>query len=222
MNSGYILDPLSVIIVLATNAYRPIGTKLSISHGRIILQNNSMLQGTIRSYYGDSKNNVKHLYHPILYACKYIFARIHNKENLEPAFEHEYELLYLFTKAKLGLENIIHTYREDTEIRTVVNTYVNVIQSTIDANKHSFEFLDMLLRIKNSECEPECTEEARKHIVEELYKFWDANRICIVIGLIKELETATPYGKSQLFNAIDSFMEYVYDKTKLLTIVASI
>jgi len=189
----------------------------------MLLQNSSMLQGTIRSYYGDNKNNVKYLYHPILYACKYIFARIHNKENLEPVHhDHDNDLLYLFTKAKIGLENITHTYRDDTEIRTVVNTYVNVIQSTIEANKHSFEFLDMLLRIKNSECEPECTEEARKNIVEELYKFWDANRMRIAIGLIKELETATPYGKSQLFTAIDSFMEYVYDKTKLLTVITSI
>jgi hypothetical protein len=57
----------------------------------------------------------------------------------------------------------------------------------------------------------------KSNLFVELHKAWDANKINTVIGLLKELEHATPFAKKHLFVAIDSFVMCIHEKTKLTT-----
>lgn len=215
------LDPLSVIIILGVNAYKPIGTKLSVINGKLTLQDSGILQGAVRKLYGDSKMNVKLLYDPILYACKLLF-----NEDISQSMQ------YIFIQARRGLENLAHTYRDDREIKTCITTYINVIQSTIDSRNESVDFLDILLRLQRTtdmlslpsqsaeakeSKEPSIlkgVDDIKENIIYELNKTWDENKLSIVFGLVKELETASPYGMEHIFNALESFLMCIHEKTK--------
>ena len=64
------LDPLSVIVKMFIYAYKPIGTKISIHNNRIYIQESGIWQGTVRTLYGDSKNDINIIFFPIVFACK--------------------------------------------------------------------------------------------------------------------------------------------------------
>lgn len=216
-NVQYILDPMSVIVVLATNAFKPIGTKLGVYQGRLYLQNAGILQSTVRTFNGDTKTNIKVLYSPTIYACKHFYKCMQANEDKSKLAE----LTFLFTKAKEGLDNLSQTYCDDREVRSQINTYINMIQSTL-TNPNSYDFLDMLLHIKNRENEPDNADEIKTNMIDELFKQWDANKIRLAISLIREMEDANSNGRNQLFIAIESFMTYMYDKTKLISVVEGI
>ena len=84
-NKNDTLDPLSIVIKLFIYAYKPIGTKISISNNRIYIQEIGVFQSTIRSLYRDSKNDINIIFLPIIYACKFYLA----EEN-----KHRYLLLF--------------------------------------------------------------------------------------------------------------------------------
>jgi len=229
----YILDPLSVVIVLASNAYKPIGTKLSISNGKICLHDCSMLQSTVRTIYGDTKTNVKLLHYPIIYACKHFMRKPRSAD-----------ITYLFTKAIKGLENLKHTYHEERETRAAINTYINIIQTCFEREKErerekdkkspsqttqgsqntgsdldTIQFLDMLLRLNVNEVlqdqgEQTTTADEKSNLFEEFHKSWDQNRIGIAIGIIKELENASPLARDNLFMSLDAFMNCIHEMTR--------
>jgi hypothetical protein len=52
------IDPLTVIIKLFICSYKPIGTKISILNNKLIIQNSGIFQGTVRTIYRDSKNDI--------------------------------------------------------------------------------------------------------------------------------------------------------------------
>jgi len=212
-----VLDPMSVIVVLATNATKPIGTKLSLSNGKLVLHNSSVIQGAVRTIYGDSKTDLKLLHFPIIYACKHFLRRGQATD----------DIVYIFQRAKKGLENLKHTYTDDREIRACINTYINIIQSCFDTSEAASEFLDMLLRLNMVDVDnfseqpggggPAAKQrgpDVKSNLFEELYRSWDANKTSIVIGLVKELDNATPFGREHLYASLDGFMVFIHEKTK--------
>lgn len=216
-----ILDPLSVIVVLASNAFKPIGTKLSIANGKLKLSDSSVMQGAVRTIYGDSKTDLKLLHYPIIYACKHSLRR-------DPISD---DMSFLFQRAMKGLDNLKHTYSEDREIRACINTYINIIQSCFDTAGPASEFLDMLLRLNmmnrdnEKEGDPDSMaivprlrgSDVKSNLFEELRRSWDANKIAIVIGMVRELETATPFGREHIFVSLDNFMVFIHEKTKQIS-----
>jgi hypothetical protein len=67
-NKNDILDPLSIIVKLFIYYHKPIGTKISIGNNRIYIQDSTYIQGFLRRYNGDSKNDINILLCPILYS----------------------------------------------------------------------------------------------------------------------------------------------------------
>ena len=61
----YIVEPLSAMVRIALLNYREIGTKISISNNKIGYSDPTMLQGTIRWSYGDTRNDLHYLLNPI-------------------------------------------------------------------------------------------------------------------------------------------------------------
>jgi hypothetical protein len=206
---GQLLDPFSVIVQLATNSYKPIGTKLSINDHKMMLQDATVLQGTIRALYGDTKMNVKQLHYPIIHACRHFCIRMSDDVGMQ----------FLFQRAQKGLENLWHTYREDREIRSCISTYVNIIQGSVTNASKSSEMLDMLLRLDVSDVMTETKPakeivDVRRHMFDELNKTWDHNKITLVVCLLQELDTSPPTVAPCLFTAIESFMDGIHLRTK--------
>jgi hypothetical protein len=219
-----ILDPLSVIVVLASNASKPIGTKLSISNGKLKLHDSSVMQGAVRTIYGDSKTDLKLLHYPIIYACKHSLRR-------DPISD---DMNFLFQRAMKGLDNLKHTYTDDREIRACINTYINIIKSCFETGTGTgpaSEFLDMLLRLnmmnvdRDREADPDSTalvprprgSDVKSNLFEELHRSWDANKIAIVVGMVRELDEATPFGREHIFVSLDNFMVFIHEKTKQIS-----
>jgi len=224
----FVLDPLSVIVVLAMNASKPVGTKLYIGNGFLELHDSSPLQGTVRAWVGENKMNIKLINHPIIFACKHFLQSKH--QYLENSDNYTYDdIRFLFEQAKIGLTNLKHTYRKDRELHACVNTYINIITAATEMKSESTEILNMLIMLKLSDIaslpssnvpnnNPDVTVGGAAHVksnlYDELHRSWDINKIRTVIGMLKELSTATPFSKKHIFVAIDAFMMCIHEKTK--------
>lgn len=301
-----VLDPLSVILVLAINAFKPIGTKLYFGNGILELHDAGFLQSTVRAWCGESKANIRLLNNPIIYACKQFFQHQHRTQDIQ----------FLFTNAVHGLENLRHTYREDRDIIAYLNSYINIIVTTMDTTSGtSAEVLDLLLKLKltdvaianidhdhdhdvtnpitipslshhtyttptqpvsvspssvsSSPSQPQPVSSSnvtqrttclnkdkpaptpaptpaplayrpiesqppqtythstqqqyitntavllKANLFVELQRAWNPNKIATMIGLLKELDVATPFSQKHIFVALDAFLMCIHEKTKL-------
>jgi len=201
------------------NASKPIGTKLYLGNGILELHDAGILQGTVRTWAGENKHSIKLLNHPIIFACKHFFQN-KGKDNKVPD-----DVIYLFTKAKEGLENLKHTYREDRDLHGCVNIYINIISSAIEMKKEAIEIYDMLIRLKlsdivsmpstaNGGTSENGAATVKNNLYDELHRSWDSNKLKTIVGMLRELDTASPFGKKHIFVAIESFMMCIHEKTK--------
>lgn len=208
-NDNFVLDPLSVVVVLAINAFKPIGTKLALYNGCLHLHDSGMLQSAVRTFSGDSKTNIKIINHPLIYACKQFFK---NDEKTDE------NIVFLFKTAKVGLENLLYTYTDDREIRTCLNTYINIINSVTTMEKINYEMIDMLLLLNVGSADTtshiNIAGNVKNNLIDTLHKTWNINKISIVINLLKEFTDSTPYCQNHLFQSIDAFMMCIHEKTR--------
>ena len=209
-NNNFILDPLSVVITLAMNAFKPIGTKLSLYNGCLHLHDSGLLQSAVRTLSGDSKTHIKVINNPLIYACKYFF----NNTDAPPSNE----IVYLFKTAKQGLENLLYTYNDDREIKTCLNTYINIVNSVITMETVQYDMIDLLIKLNvgsiDTQSHINIASEVKNNLISSLQKTWDLNKISIVIQLLHEIEEASPYGQGYLFQSIEAFMMCIHEKTR--------
>jgi hypothetical protein len=126
--------------------------------------------------------------------------------------------MLLFQRAKRGLENLWHTYHEDRETRACINTYMNIMQTVMNNGSTSMEMLDMLVSLDIADVEKEKNiAEVRKGISDRLQMVWDDNKLTVVVGLVRELENATPGARVALFDSIDAFMCMMHMRCRQIT-----
>lgn len=123
------LDPLSVIIKLFIYAHKPVGTKLSIGHNKINIQEPGIFQGTVRKICGDKKNDVNIIFFPIIFACQaYLgntkfrarFIRVFNIvvgsfDNLKETYQGN-EIIYNIAQLKSIAQNFMDNAAFDPNI----------------------------------------------------------------------------------------------------------
>ena len=224
-----VLDPLSVVLVLAINAFKPVGTKLYFGNGILELHDPGILQGTVRAWSGESKGNIRLLNNPIIYACKHFFQ---SNDVFSDKYSME-DIQYLFNNAVRGLENLRHTYRDDRDAIAYLNSYINIIVASKEMKSGTSEVLDLLLKLKLSDVAVDIVHDyeneqsshqqhtmtsattLKANLFVELQNAWSPNKIATMIGLLKELEYATPFGQKHMFVALDAFLICIHEKTKL-------
>lgn len=106
------LDPLTTLIKLAILPYKPTGTKLSISNNYIHFSENNILQFAIRTYLGDSYNDLRDLRKSLHKAVEW--------------YHNEPKMKYLFKNAILGLTKLKQTYG-DTGKADAVQSYIDIL-----------------------------------------------------------------------------------------------
>jgi hypothetical protein len=112
-----ILEPLQVMIQLASLGFCPRGTKISISENILSLQRPAWSQGVWRWYGRDSKEDLYYLFHAI--RRYYIWYKDEDEEIYD----------YILEKAKNGIKKLIETY-ENTEKTSLIHTlslYKNIL-----------------------------------------------------------------------------------------------
>ena len=113
-----ILEPLQVLIQLAILSFLPIGTKMSISENILKLQQPTMLQGVLRWYKQDNKDDLYYLFHAIRRYYKWY------KDRDDQVFT---EILSLAIK---GIGKLTETYNKAgiTTITHTLNLYKNILE----------------------------------------------------------------------------------------------
>tara|TARA_B110000967_G_C18869565_1_gene554625 strand:+ start:464 stop:1066 length:603 start_codon:yes stop_codon:yes gene_type:complete len=114
-----ILEPLCVVFRLSLLQYKEKGTKLSIHNNSIEYQGPSYDQGLLRKFVGDSREDLHHLYHPIL---KVIDWYPYNEYNV------------FYSECIKGLEMLYSVYEENSTIRHTLSHYISVIQMNDNEN----------------------------------------------------------------------------------------
>jgi len=108
----FVLDPMSVIVKLAILANKPVGTKITIQHNAIKIDEYSIFQGWHRFVNGHTKSDLHYLYNPVQIACVSFLTD---------------DTKHLFESAKKGLSNLNHTYKQYSIVTVCLNYYDSII-----------------------------------------------------------------------------------------------
>jgi hypothetical protein len=187
-NKNDILDPLSIVVKLFIYYYKPLGTKISIGNNRIYIQDSTYIQGLLRRYNGDSKNDINILLCPILYAC---ITYLKNEEIRE---------LYLpiFQISLQALTNMKQTYA-NTPIIYNIEHIINVVQMFVNESVPNINNIinpdTPLFKIK-------------EHIYQQMNQVWTTDRKNILFGFIKEImDVNNLVLKQNLIDGLTKFMD---------------
>jgi len=114
------LEPMCCMIRLAMLAFREIGTKISINNNRIIIIQPSILQGTLRWTYGDTRQDLHHLLHPIVKAIELYDI------NLPYIFN-------IFKYTSIGLTKLKSSYNDDSSIicHSLIH-YISIVDKALE------------------------------------------------------------------------------------------
>jgi hypothetical protein len=109
------------MIRLAMLAFREIGTKISINNNTITIIQPSILQGTLRWTYGDTRQDLHHLLHPIIKAIELYDI------NLPYIFN-------IFKYTSIGLTKLKSSYNDDSSIicHSLIH-YISIVDKALEA-----------------------------------------------------------------------------------------
>jgi len=178
INKNEYLDPISVLIILALNSYKPIGTKISIYNNKIDMSDKNIFQSSIRTIYGDKKDDIKLLNQSIIYICNV-------NQNLETK-----KLNLIFKKALDGLYKLKKTYINDTTTCICLNNYIQKIEMTINNNMNVINYnnIDLINDNNDDNNENNDINIIKKLIFNKLCSVWNKDNIKIIINLLIELQ----------------------------------
>ena len=112
-----ILEPLCCLLKLILLQFKERGTKISIIDNSIQFNEPSITQGLIRTFYGDCREDLHNLYHPLIKCLEWYPL----KEN---------QLLY--NESKKGLEIINEVYDDNTTIHHTITHYLSIVEGKND------------------------------------------------------------------------------------------
>ena len=115
-----ILEPLQVMIELSMLAYCEIGTKLSVDGNLLRLHQPSYVQGLIRWWKNDKKQDIHYLFHAI--RRYYIWYKTQDHKIFN----------FILEKAIIGLNKLIETYKKCDE-RSILQT-LSLYKNVLDLN----------------------------------------------------------------------------------------
>jgi|UniRef100_A0A6C0IPM8 hypothetical protein len=113
-----IVEPLHVMVHLALLNYCPIGTKISISDNTLHLQKPSYVQGVLRWWSNDSKDDLYYLFH----AIRRYYLWYKNTKDLK--------YNYILENSIKGIGKLIITYQscKNTAITHSLSLYKNILE----------------------------------------------------------------------------------------------
>jgi len=134
-NTKQTLEPFASVLKLALISFQPEGSKIAVSNNRIYIQTPTLLQGTIRSMYGNNREEIHHLLKPLMRSIE-----------LYPPDKNE-EIKYIYQLAIKGLKKLKRSY--DSNSSTVCYT-IDLFISILDrANMSKSIYIDSYEESKN-------------------------------------------------------------------------
>ena len=166
------LDPLSVIIKLFIYAHKPVGTKLSIGHNKILIQEPGIFQGSVRKIYGDKKNDVNIIFFPIIFACQTYLGN--------PKFRARF--IRVFDIVVGSFDNLKETY-QGNEIIYNISQLKSIAQNFIDN-----ELFDPNILYGSYDS---AGGKIKQGIYSHINTIWTDSRLNVIFGMVDEILLAT-------------------------------
>jgi hypothetical protein len=166
------LDPLSVIIKLFIYAHKPVGTKLSIGHNKINIQEPGIFQGTVRKIYGDKKNDVNIIFFPIIFACQVYLG---DKK-------YRARFIRVFDIVVGSFDNLKETY-QGNEIIYNISQLKSIAQNFIDN-----ELFDPNILYGSYDS---AGGKIKQGIYSHINTIWTDSRLNVIFGMVDEILLAT-------------------------------
>ena len=166
------LDPLSVIIKLFIYAHKPVGTKLTIGHNKINVQEPGLFQGTVRKLYGDNKNDVNIIFFPIIFACQTYLC---NKKFRD-------RFIRVFDIVVGSFDNLRETY-QGNEIIYNIDQLKSIAQNFIDN-----ELFDPNILYSSYDSPGG---KIKQGIYSHINTIWNESRLNVIFGMIDEILITT-------------------------------
>jgi hypothetical protein len=184
-----LIDPLSIILKLGLLSFKPSGTKISIHNHKLLIQENTMIQGTIRTVYGDKQTDINILYGPIIFACVRYLDQT-NRDKMMP----------LFKLASLGLTKLKKTYNGKDIIYNIeqLKNIIDLFITNPDIEPTSF--------IANYQSE---SYKLKTNIYTHIGTIWNSNRLDIIFGLNTELLNSNDNTKNELVYSLVAYLDFI-------------
>jgi len=187
-----ILDPLSVIIKLFIYSYKSVGTKISIQHNRVSIQEPGIFQGPVRVFFGDCKNDINILIFPILYSCvKYLTG------------ESKVKYCVIFERVLLSFDILKDTYTGNEiiynldQLKTIISSF---LESSGEVNPAT------LVSTYNSP-----GGYIKQNMYDHINTIWTSRRLSVIFGIIMEiLETPSSVEvNTSLLSSLNQYMNSI-------------
>lgn len=189
-NKNDILDPLSLIIKLYIYSFKPIGTKISILNNKIDIQEIGVFQSTVRTFKGDTKNDLINMLLPLSYACEIYLGG-----------ETNIKYKCIFERVLKSLDNLNDVYQIN-EITHNIEQLKNIVSNFI-ADK-SFNPKTIILNWE------EPSSMLKKSFYKQTNSVWTKDRLKILFGHINEI---TSTESDELINlliiSLSTYMNYI-------------
>jgi hypothetical protein len=112
-----ILEPLCCILKLILLQFKEKGTKISVSDNSITFNEPSYGQGLVRSLYGDCREDLHNIYHPLLKAVEWYPID---------------KFTVYYEECKKGLQLLLGVYDDNTTIHHTISHYISIIEGKND------------------------------------------------------------------------------------------
>lgn len=116
-----ILEPLQVMIQLSILSHCPIGTKVSVSENLLHIQQPSLVQGVVRYWHNDKKDDLYYLFNAIRRYYSWYKSQNHKIFN------------YILNHSINGIDNLMDTYRSSDQ-HTITHT-LSLYKNVLDMDK---------------------------------------------------------------------------------------
>ena len=115
-SNNVLLEPFSCILKLGLLFYKPMGTKLSITKNSIQFNDASIYQGALRTYTGDSREDLHNICYPLMIALSWF-----------PIKNEKYKFFY--EQCILGLTYLKNNYDRNSLTNHTLSHYIELINS---------------------------------------------------------------------------------------------
>lgn len=189
-----IIDPLTTIIRLALLSFKQPGTKISIGDYKIVFHDPNYIQGAMRIYNGDNKEDLCYLELPINIACK--------KYLDSSSSEYIDGIETIFNLAIKGLDVLKATYVDYGMICKSIDSYIVIIKYyTIKQNDAASS---RSLSLENEIGVPLTSDKCKPYL--QIYNMWSQEHIKLAIDMLNVIIKADNLEKIHYYKSLDMYL----------------
>lgn len=189
-NKNDILDPLSLVIKLYIYSFKPTGTKISILNNKIDIQETGVFQSTVRTFKGDTKNDLINMLFPLTFACEIYLGELADSK-----------YRYLFEQTIKALDKLNDIYQIN-EITHNIEQLKNIVTNFL--SNSSFNPKTIIL---NWEDPPSIL---KKSFYKQTNSIWTEDRTSILFGYLNEISNSQSEEITEhLIKSLSCYMDYI-------------